>query len=462
MLAQLDAIAHAGGDDEPAAAQEPEATAQPAAPPSTSSAPASAPGSGSGEQPRRRSDSASVKVATQRLDSMVDLVGELVITTAMVQQGASESSQLCADLFRSISHLSKVTTELQHMAMAMRMVPLKQTFQRSARLVRDVAAKCGKSIRFESAGEDTELDRNVVERLGDPLIHMLRNAVDHGVEAPDQRVAAGKPRTGTIRLEAYHESGRVVLVLSDDGGGMNRDRILAKAVAAGLLNEGQAAAMPDSEVWHLIFHPGLSTAQTVSSVSGRGVGMDVVRKNIEALRGSIDIESEPGAGTRMVIRLPLTLAIIDAMVVHVCSRAYILPTLTIQSFLRPDPADVQTVQGRGEILSIRDRVLPIYRLAELLGCDGVASDPTEGLLALTSGDGHEYALLVDDLRGQQQVVIKSLGSKSRSTPGISGAAILGDGTVGLILDPVGLARVALADKRRAHHGPSLAASGTDS
>ncbi|MEM1448755.1 MAG: chemotaxis protein CheA [Planctomycetota bacterium] len=462
-LAQLDAIADVG-DQAPGAEVEatpapmpvpPGPPSEPQAAPSEPEAPPVAPPEA---KPRRRTDAASVKVATQRLDSMVDLVGELVITTAMVQQGASESSGLGADLYRTISHLSKVTTELQHMAMSMRMVPLKQTFQRAARLVRDVASKCGKSIRFESAGEDTELDRNVVERLGDPLIHMLRNAVDHGVEDPDAREAAGKPRTGTIRLEAYHESGRVVIVLSDDGGGMNRDRILAKAVASGLLTESQAAAMPDSEVWHLIFHPGLSTAQTVSSVSGRGVGMDVVRKNIEALRGSIDIESEPGAGSRMVIRLPLTLAIIDAMVVHVCGRPYILPTLTIQSFLRPAPEDVQTVQGRGEILTIRDQVLPIYRLAELLGCDGEASDATEGLLALTSGDGHDYALLVDDLRGQQQVVIKSLGSKSKSSAGISGAAILGDGTVGLILDPVGLARVALSGRGRARRSPALASA----
>jgi two-component system chemotaxis sensor kinase CheA len=400
-----------------------------------------------GSGPRRRTSAqASVKVATDRLDAMVDLVGELVITTAMVQQGASVGASAPTELQRSIGDLAKVTGELQHIAMSMRMVPLKSTFQRAARIVRDVAAECGKSIRFRTDGEDTELDRNVVEKLADPLIHMLRNAVDHGIERPEAREAAGKEATGEIRLEAFHESGNVVLRLSDDGGGLDRDRILSKACDAGLLTTAEAEELSDAEVWHLIFHPGLSTAQEVSSVSGRGVGMDVVRKNIEALRGSIEIDSSRGLGSRITIRLPLTLAIIDAIVVTVQSRKYILPTLTIESFLKPSREDLHNAQGRGELLTIRDRVLPIHRLADLLGHDAEVTDLTEGLLALTSGDGHDFALLVDDLSGQQQVVIKSLGPGAEASTGVSGAAILSDGTVGLILDPAGLARVALAGR----------------
>ena len=401
----------------------------------------------SGERKSKKKPGAgSVKIATDRLDNMVNLVGELVIATAMVQQEIKDKRKSQSSVSAGLSQLGKVTTELQHIAMSMRMVPLKATFQRAARLVRDVALKCGKKVHFDTAGEDTELDRNVVEQLGDPLIHMLRNAVDHGVEDPEQRAAAGKTAIGEIRLEAYHESGNVVIVLSDDGAGMNRERILAKAIRSGLVTEKQAEAMPNSEVWQLIFHPGLSTAEKVSSVSGRGVGMDVVKKNIEALRGSVEIDSTPGEGSRVLIRLPLTLAIIDAMVVVVGSMPYILPTLSVQSFLRPTPDRIFSVQDQGEVLSVRDRILPIYHLSELLGIDNAVEDPTSGLLAITSAEGHEFALLVDDLKGQQQVVIKSMGSADRDCAGVSGAAILGDGLVGLILDPAGLVRLALAQK----------------
>lgn len=457
VVDQLESVASAGAGNpgvSPAAEASPSEQAAPATqadakaetsaaePSSSAEIVPAAPPAAKESAPKKSKGTGSVKIGTERLDTLINLVGELVIATAMVQQGVGQTRQLGAELPRSLSQLGKVTAELQHMAMSMRMVPLKQTFQKSARLVRDVAAKCGKRVQFKTAGEDTELDRNVVERLSDPLIHMLRNAVDHGVEDAESRKRAGKPEVGQIKLEAYHESGSVVLVLSDDGAGMNRERILAKAIGSGLLTEAQAQAMPDSEVWHLIFHPGLSTAQTVSSVSGRGVGMDVVRKNIEALRGSIDIESTPGSGSRVIIRLPLTLAIIDAMVVVVGGRSYILPTLTIQSFLRPDADAISTIQDRGELLSIRERVLPIYRLSELLKTQSTVQDPTEGLLVITSADGHDFALLVDDLEGQQQVVIKGIGSNGKSNPGVSGAAILGDGTVGLILDPAGLARLA--------------------
>ena len=421
--------------------------------------PASAPASANAPKAKRKGAS-SVKISTERLDSMINLVGELVIASAMLHQEVEHSDGGGAHAPRSLSQLGKVTTELQHVAMSMRMVPLRATFQKSARIVRDVAAQCGKRVKFETNGEDTEIDRNVVERLGDPLIHMLRNAVDHGVEDPEARREAGKEEVGTIRLEAYHESGSVVIVLSDDGAGMRRDRILNKAIKNGLLSEEKAAQLPDSEVWQLIFHPGLSTAQQLSSVSGRGVGMDVVRKNIEALRGSIEIESTLGKGSRMIIRLPLTLAIIDAMVVIVGGRSYILPTLAIHNFLRPEEGSIHSVQGQGEVLSAREEILPIYRLSELLGIRGAVEDPAEGLLAITSAEGHEFALLVDNLKGQQQVVIKSMGTGDRRCPGVSGAAILGDGTVGLILDPAGLVRLAL--KHKNHNSRPIAIGSSES
>ena len=399
------------------------------------------------DAPRPKTDKAkkknvgSVKIAMDRLDNMINLVGELVITTAMVQQEVG-SAATTGGGFRSIAQLEKVTNELQAIAMSMRMVPLKATFQKAARMVRDVASKCGKSVAFASDGGDTELDRNVVEKLGDPLIHMLRNAVDHGIEPAEKRLENGKPVTGTVKLSAYHQGGSVVIELRDDGGGMNRAGILKKAVGNGLVTEAQATAMPDEEVWPLIFHPGLSTTEKLSEVSGRGVGMDVVKKNIEALRGVVEIQSEPGFGSRFIIRLPLTLAIIDAMVVAAGDRRYILPTLSVQSFLRPESEQIFTYQGRGEMVNVREQVIPLYRLQDLLGLPSNTTDASEGLLAITSAEGEDFALMVDDLYGQQQVVIKSMGTGEDPCPGIAGAAILGDGTVGLILDVDGLARIA--------------------
>ena len=390
---------------------------------------------------RKAKQVGNVKVATDRLDAMINLVGELVITTAMVQQETGARAGTTQNL-RSVGQLNKVTNELQQIAMSMRMVPLKATFQKAARMVRDVAAKCKKRVRFAQNGEDTELDRNVVERLADPLVHMLRNSVDHGVEAEELRVQAGKDPIGTVTLSAYHQGGNVVLELRDDGGGMNRGAILRKAVGKGLISQEQADAMPDQDVWPLIFHPGLSTSESLSEVSGRGVGMDVVKKNIEALRGSVEIDSNPGTGTCFTIRLPLTLAIIDAMVVKVSERTYILPTLSINRFLRPEDKSLFSIQGDGEAVRVRDEVLPLHRLDELLGIEREPRSASDGLLAITSSDGSPFALLVDDLEGQQQVVIKSLGTSLDSCPGVAGAAILGDGTVGLILDPDELGRLA--------------------
>ena len=419
-----------------AAASQPVVAVLQAAPQAPSAPKSAATGKADPKSNKKRSD-ASVKVKTERLDSLVDLVGELVIATAMVRQDVGGDGHQV----RSVGHLSKVTTELQAMAMSMRMVPLKATFQRMARLVRDLAGKSGKSVKLEVEGEDTELDRNVVEKLGDPLVHMLRNAVDHGIEDAETRRANGKSETGTLKLRAFHQGGNVVVQLADDGAGIDADRLLAKATERGLLAPGQEREMSPHDIYQLIFHPGLSTAKSVTDVSGRGVGMDVVKKNIEALRGSIDIDSAPGKGTTFTVRLPLTLAIIDGMVVKVGKRTYILPTLSIESFLRPEAQQLRTVEKKGEMLHVRGRILPIFRLHRLFDIEEAIEDPCEALLVILDVEGEACALLVDDLLGQQHVVIKSLGAAMERGPGISGAAVLGDGTVGLILDAAGLARL---------------------
>jgi two-component system, chemotaxis family, sensor kinase CheA len=289
-------------------------------------------------------------------------------------------------------------------------------------------------------GEDTELDRSVVERLSDPLIHMLRNAVDHGVEKPAARAEAGKPATGTIRLFAEHRAGSVVIELSDDGAGFSRERLLAKAIERGIHTQEEAESMPDSQVWNLIFHPGLSTAAELSDVSGRGVGMDVVRKNIEALRGSVAIESTPGKGSRFIIRLPLTLAIIDGMVIESGDRSLIFPMQSIDGFVSPTADSIRTVKGQGEVVVLRGTPVPVHRISSLLSSNVSHASDSEPLLALVWADGSKVALRIDGIGGQQQVVIKSLASGLSRAPFISGAAILGNGSVGLVVDVESLVR----------------------
>jgi len=326
--------------------------------------------------------------------------------------------------------------------MSMRMVSLKATFQKMARLARDLSVKSRVPVEFTFAGEDTELDRNVVEEIGSPLVHMVRNAVDHGIEKPDDRRAAGKPEKGRVQLRAFHEGGNVIIKLSDDGHGLNKDKILAKAEHLGLIEKGAGAEMSNREIYGLIFHPGFSTADKVTDVSGRGVGMDVVKRSIENLRGRIDIQSEPGKGTTFIIRLPLTLAIIDGMIVTVGGERYIVPTIAIVESLRPEPEQVTTVVGKGEMLNLRGELLPLFRLYKLFGCGDAKTDPTDALVVVVAGDGSTCALLVDELVDQQQVVIKSLGKTFDDLEGVSGGAIMGDGKVALILDAAGLVRAA--------------------
>ncbi len=382
-----------------------------------------------------------VKVDAARLDQLVDAVGELVIAETMVTQSPELLQDTASDLGRHISQLDKITRELQEMATSLRMVPVRATFQKMARLARDLSKKSGKSVAFSMSGEDTELDKSVVDKIGDPLVHMIRNAVDHGLEdSPEDRVKAGKPEAGKVHLSAYHQGGNIHIEIEDDGRGLNRDAILKKAVERGLVSESEQ--LSDREVWNLIFEAGFSTASKVTEVSGRGVGMDVVKRNIESLRGQVDIQSETGKGTVFTIRLPLTLAIIDGMVVRVGTERFILPTLSIVVSLRPTEQDLSTVTGRAEMVKLQGKLLPLFHLHEMFHIDGARENPTEGTVVVVESDGKRVALLIDEILGQQQIVIKPLGEALRDLPGIAGGAIMPDGRVGLILDIVGLLRIA--------------------
>lgn len=405
----------------------------PAAPPSPSpipTAPAAAPTPSSAAS----ADGATgfVKLDTRKLDTLVDLVGELVIAQSMVVQDPDVQRLPSRQLARRLRQLGRITTELQRNAMSLRMVPIRGLFQKMGRLVRDLAAQQQKQMQLVVDGEETELDRNIVEELGDPLIHMIRNSADHGLERPADRIAAGKPPLGTIRLSAAHQRGGIVIRIQDDGRGLDRERILHKAREKGLL---PAQGTPsDAEIFAQIFAPGFSTAETVTDLSGRGVGMDVVRRNIDKLRGKIEIHSEPGRGTTISLVLPLTLAIIDGMLVGVGEDRYIIPTLSIRESFRPRPGMVSTIHGRGEVVSVRGRQTPILRLGRHLGTPAKAEDPTEGIIVVVESGEDARGLLVDELIGKQEVVIKNLGSTFRNQNLLAGAAILGDGRVGLILD----------------------------
>jgi two-component system, chemotaxis family, sensor kinase CheA len=387
-----------------------------------------------------------VKVDAERLDRLVDAIGELVIAESMVSQSAREGTVngSAGKLLSQLSQLDKITRELQEMGTGLRMVPVRATFQKMARLVRDLAKKSGKRVNFSMTGEDTELDKSVVDQIGDPLVHMVRNAVDHGIEeSPEARRAAGKGPDGRIQLRAYHKGGNIYIEIVDDGRGLDREKLLAKARERGLISGGEG--MSDREVFNLIFEPGFSTAAKVTAVSGRGVGMDVVRRNVEALHGQVEIRSEKGKGSTITMRLPLTLAIIDGMVVGVASDRYIIPTLSIVRSVRPEAGQIETVLGRGEMLKLHGSLLPLFRMHQLFTLQGAESDATRALAVVVEDDGKQTALLVDELLGQQQIVIKSLGGALQGTPGLSGGAIMPDGAVGLILDVSGLVRMAHQD-----------------
>ena len=404
-----------------------------AAPPPPVSSPAASPAPSPAPAPTSAPAAAGiVRVDTLKLDGLIDLVGELVIAQSMVVQSPEVSSIASVHLSRCLGQLRGITADLQRTAMSLRMVPIRNTFQKMARLVRDLAVQQDKAIDLLLEGEDTELDRNIVEELGDPLVHMIRNSADHGIEPRAERIAAGKPATGRIALRAYHRGGFIVIEIQDDGRGLNPDRIRAKAIERELIKADQS--LDEAEVFDLIFAPGFSTAERVTDLSGRGVGMDVVRRNIEKMRGKIEIESTVGRGTTFTISLPLTLAIIEGLLVGVGDQRYVIPTLSVRESFRPLPGSVSTVQGRGEMVAVRGRLTPVLRLGDHLRTPTKATDLTQGIVVVVESGQDSRCLFVDELIGKQEVVIKSLGEMFHQQADFAGAAILGDGRVGLILN----------------------------
>ncbi|MCP4612595.1 MAG: chemotaxis protein CheA [Planctomycetes bacterium] len=385
-----------------------------------------------------------IKVSTARLDNLVNMVGELVVAQLMVSEEVNTTRASKHNLSRKIAHQSKIIRDLQQLSMLIRMVPIGGVFQKMARLVRDLSRKSGKEISFITTGDETELDRTVVDKISDPLVHMLRNAIDHGIEPPEERTKIGKDSKGQIELRAYHEAGNIVIEITDNGKGLNKERILKKAIDKGIVSTEQE--LSKEEIYKLIFHPGLSTAQKVTSVSGRGVGMDVVKKSVESLHGRIDISSTTGKGTTFIIRMPLTLAIIDGQIIRVGNNRYIIPINSIDRSLKPTSKQLSSAQGRGEMVMVQGNLMPIIRLYRLFGIVPDTEDPTESLLVVVEDEDKKCCLLVDELLGQQQVVIKSLGDGLGKVKGVSGGAIMGDGKVSLILDIPNL--IELANKIR--------------
>lgn len=378
--------------------------------------------------------SRSIRVDVDRVDRLVNLVGELVITQAMLtEQGLGLPAETYPTLIQGIEALAQSARELQESVMAIRAQPVKSVFARMPRVVRDLAATLGKEVRIVTSGEMTEIDKTVIEQLNDPLTHMIRNALDHGVEKPDDRVAAGKPRQGTIHLSAAQRSGRIVIEVSDDGRGINREKVLAKAREKGLVPE--ETSLSDEEIDNLIFEPAFSTADVVSNVSGRGVGMDVVKKNVQALGGRIAVKSALGMGSTFTLSLPLTLAVADGMVASVGGETFILPLTAIVESLRPQPADIHPVVGRGDVMALRGEYLPLLYLHNRFSIERAVTDPCQGIVIVVQEEtAGRVGVVVDELLGQQQVVVKSLEANYEPVEGVSGATILGNGRVALILD----------------------------
>jgi len=387
-----------------------------------------------------------IKIDADRLDRLVDGIGELVIAESMLSQSVESADIHSAQISRQLSQLGKITRELQEIATSLRMVPVRATFQKMARIARDAAKKLGKTINFTMSGENTEIDKTVVDKIGDPLVHMVRNAVDHGIEDdPEKRRAAGKPDAGHVELRAFQKGGSIYIEIEDDGAGLDREKILEKARQRGMAVDGDS--MTDREVFNLLFQPGFSTAEKVTDMSGRGVGLDVVKRNIEALRGQVEIQSQLGKGSIFSMRLPLTLAIIDGMIVQIGSERYVIPIPSIITTVHPERNEVSTLLNQGEMLRHEGGVIPIVRLHKVLGVQGAQEDVTKGLVVVVEDDDKRTGLLVDQLIGQQQIVIKSLGGMMRNIPGVSGGAIMPDGKVGLILDVGGLRRLACASDK---------------
>jgi len=389
-------------------------------------------------------ESSSIRVSVEKVDQIINLVGELIITQSMLDQTVSQMDGISnGSLVNGMSLLQRNARDLQEAVMSIRMIPMDFVFSRFPRVVRETSAKLGKEIDLYTEGESTELDKSLTERIIDPLTHLVRNSLDHGIEPPDEREAAGKPRRGKLTLSARHQGGNIIIEVSDDGAGLNRDKLLAKAHENGLsVSDGMA----DDEVWQLIFAAGFSTAKEVTDVSGRGVGMDVVKRNIQGLGGHVQIMSTAGQGTTIRIVLPLTLAILDGMSIKVGNEVFILPLSTVLQSLQPTKADLYEMAGDDLVLRMRDEYLPVIAVHDALDVAGAQTDPLHSIAVIVQGEGRRYALLVDELIGQQQVVVKNLETNYRKVPGVSAATILGDGSVALILDIAGLHNLSLAKK----------------
>jgi two-component system chemotaxis sensor kinase CheA len=387
---------------------------------------------------KAHAESSSIRVSVEKVDQLINLIGELVITQAMIEQRSTTLDPMEHErLLGSISQLTRNTRELQEAVMSIRMMPMDFVFSRFPRMVRDLAGKLGKKVDFITHGAATELDKGLIERIVDPLTHLVRNSIDHGIEMPAARVAAGKSEAGRLFLSAGHQGGNIVIEVADDGGGLNREKILAKAAQNGL---PVSETMSDAEVWQLIFAPGFSTAETVTDVSGRGVGMDVVKRNITAMGGTVDIRSAKGFGTTISISLPLTLAILDGMSIRCGDEIYILPLGFVVESLQPAREEIKEISGRGRVIKVRGEYLPLIPLYQMFSITPRFTDPSEAIVVILETEGRKAALFVDELVGQQQVVVKNLEANYRKVAGISGATILGDGGVALILDVAALLR----------------------
>jgi len=397
--------------------------------------------------PVSASADSSIRVSIEKVDQLINLVGELVITQAMLLQTSAQMQDAAPErLLNGLTQLERNTRDLQESVMSIRMMPISFVFSRFPRVVRDLSAKLGKQVELKTLGETTELDKSLIERITDPLTHLIRNSLDHGIESPEKRIAAGKSPTGTITLKAYHQGGNIVIEVGDDGGGLPRDKILQKARERGLPVSDQ---MSDQEVFNLIFEAGFSTADQVTDVSGRGVGMDVVRRNIQSMGGRVEIDSMLGIGTRMTVRLPLTLAILDGMSVAVGDQIYILPLSYVLESLQPSPGDIKTLSNQARVVQVRGEYLPVVVLHEMFNLKSAWTDFTQGIMVVLDADGARVALFVDALLGQHQVVIKSLEANYRKVPGVSGATIMGDGHVALILDVSAIAAMARTSMQKA-------------
>ncbi len=392
------------------------------------------------KQVEQVTDLTTIRVDTVKLDDLIDMVGELVITQSMISQDLKNQINVDKGLVRDISQFFRITSALQRVSTSLRMIPIKQTFQRMSRLVRDLAKNAGKVVAVELVGEDTEIDRNMVDEIYNPLVHMIRNSVDHGLESPEERVKSGKPEKGLITLKAYHRGGNIVIEIADDGKGLNKQKIVNKAVKSGLLQGDEN--LSDQEIYKMIFLPGLSTAEKVTDVSGRGVGMDVVKRAVEKLRGKIEIESNVGEGTTFITRFPLTLAIIDGMIVKVGSESYILPTTSIRMALRPPRESYTNVVGKGEMINAMGQLMPLIRLYELFEIEPECKNPWEAIVVVVDGESGSRCLMVDKIVGKAEVVVKSLGEGLKNIKGLAGGAILGNGRIGLIIDTEGLYELA--------------------